>query len=77
MRVILETDRLILREWTPEDADALFAIVSDPDVMRFIDNGQPWADIERVRDWIVRLNESYRTRGYSRWAVEEKESGRA
>jgi len=77
MSIILETDRLILREWAPEDAEALFAIVSDPDVMRFIENGQPWADIERVREWIGRLQVSYSTRGYSRWAVVEKESGRA
>lgn len=77
MSIILETERLILREWMPEDSDALFAIVSDPDVMRFIENGQPWSDIERVRDWITRLNESYRTRGFSRWAVVEKEGGRA
>jgi RimJ/RimL family protein N-acetyltransferase len=76
MRAILETDRLILREWEPEDAEALFAMVGDPEVMRFMENGQPWASIERVRDWIARLNESYRTRGFSRWAVVEKESGR-
>jgi [ribosomal protein S5]-alanine N-acetyltransferase len=77
MCAVLETARLILREWTPEDAEALFALVSDPEVMRFIENGQPWADIGRAQDWIARLNESYRTRGYSRWAVVEKESGRA
>lgn len=77
MLIILETERLILREWEAEDVDALFAIVSDADVMRFIENGQPWTDIERVREWIGRLQLSYRTRGYSRWAVVEKDGGRA
>lgn len=77
MAVILETERLVLREWEPEDAEALFAVVGDAEVMRFVDEGKPWADIARVRDWISRLQVSYRTRGYSRWAVVEKEGGRA
>jgi [ribosomal protein S5]-alanine N-acetyltransferase len=76
MTIILETKRLLLREWAPADAEALFAIVSDADVMRFVDTGQPWADIERVHNWIGRLQESYRTRGFSRWAIVEKASGR-
>ena len=77
MATILETERLVLREWEPADAEALFRIVSDPEVMRYIDDGRPWADIARVRDWVERLQQSYRTRGYSRWAVVEKESGHA
>ena len=39
--VVLETERLTLRHigWT--DLDALHAILSDPDVMRYIGNGSP------------------------------------
>jgi len=33
---ILETDRLILRRQTPDDLDALWALYTDPDVVRFI-----------------------------------------
>jgi RimJ/RimL family protein N-acetyltransferase len=32
---ILETQRLILREYTPEDFDALYPILSDPETMRY------------------------------------------
>jgi RimJ/RimL family protein N-acetyltransferase len=32
---ILETSRLRLREFTPQDADALALILSDPDAMRY------------------------------------------
>ena len=77
MTYILETERLALREWTPEDAEALFEMVGDAEVMRYVDTGQPWEGVGRVREWIGRLNESYRTRGFSRWAVVEKASGEA
>jgi ribosomal-protein-alanine N-acetyltransferase len=44
--------------------------------MRFIGDGRPWAGIGRVREWIGRIEESYRARGYGRWAVAEREGGR-
>ena len=75
MTFILETERLALREWTHDDVEALFGLVSDAEVMRYVDDGKAWEDVGRVRDWIARLNESYRTRGFSRWAVVEKGSG--
>src|SRR5438045_477028 len=39
--VILETDRLILRQLEWDDLDALAAIMGDGEVMRFIGNGEP------------------------------------
>jgi [ribosomal protein S5]-alanine N-acetyltransferase len=41
MKVFLETERLILRFFTPEDAENLFKLDSDPNVMRFINGGNP------------------------------------
>ena len=32
----LETERLILRQFQPEDADAVFAMYSDPETMKYI-----------------------------------------
>lgn len=40
MRVHLETERLVLRRFTPEDLDDLEALDSDPQVMRFITGGR-------------------------------------
>ena len=77
MTYILETERLALREWAPEDADALYALTSDPEVMRYVGDGKPWPDIEQTRGWLARVGESYRTRGWGRWAVVEKEGGLA
>lgn len=74
MTFILETERLALREWEPDDAEALYVLMGDAEVMRYVDVGKPW-EIGRVREWIGRLNESYRTRGFSRWAVVERDGG--
>ena len=40
MKVILETDRLLLREFIEEDADAFFRLNSDPEVLRFVPDKQ-------------------------------------
>ena len=39
--VFLETERLILRRFTMDDANLLFALDNDPDVMRFANPGVP------------------------------------
>ena len=54
---ILETDRLILRPMTPDDAEAVFAWVSDPEVNRFM----PYAlytSVDQAREWLASLDGS-------------------
>lgn len=41
MKVYLETERLILRHLTLDDVDNLYELDADPDVMRFLNGGQP------------------------------------
>ena len=41
MRVFLETERLVLRRFTEDDADNLFELDGDPEVTRFITGGNP------------------------------------
>ncbi|SEG97152.1 Protein N-acetyltransferase, RimJ/RimL family [Nonomuraea solani] len=41
MAVYLETERLVLRRFTESDADALFALHNDPEVMRHLNGGRP------------------------------------
>ena len=77
MTFILETERLALREWGPEDVEALFVMLGDAEVMRYVDVGRPWEGVERVREWVGWVQKSYRTRGFSRWAVVEKAGGLA
>lgn len=70
---IIETKRLLLRTYVQEDMDALFLMVSDPDVRRF------FADRSRTREEVwasypVRM-EFWRKNGFGQLGVFEKESG--
>ncbi|HEV2707685.1 MAG TPA: GNAT family N-acetyltransferase [Pyrinomonadaceae bacterium] len=76
MDIVLETERLLLRRWTPADARTLFAFASDPETMRFIGDGSAWVDIARAHQWITRRVADYETVGYSPYAVVERASGR-
>ena len=38
-----DTDRLAFREWNDDDLDRFHAICSDPQVMKFVGDGQAWS----------------------------------
>ena len=40
-RIVIETPRLLLREWEPEDVDDMCILSADPRVMRYITDGSP------------------------------------
>lgn len=70
--MILETERLILREMTQDDFDAMYKILGDSDIMKHY----PYTfDEKRVRNWIDKNIERYRVFGFGLWAVCLKESG--
>ncbi|HEY4022397.1 MAG TPA: GNAT family N-acetyltransferase [Pseudonocardiaceae bacterium] len=75
MTIFLTTDRLVLRQFTEDDADNLVELDSDPRVMRFLSGGKPTprADIEnRVLPAILRF---YTLGPAGSWAVEDRETG--
>jgi len=72
MAVIIETPRLRLREYEPDDLMALHVIVSDPITMQFWP--APFTP-EATAAWLDRQFKLYAERGYGRWAVIEPESG--
>ena len=69
---MIETERLILRNYTPEDFDALFEIMSDSETMQHYPS--PF-DEERTRNWIKWNLENYKKYGFGLWAVTLKETG--
>ncbi len=73
-RKILETERLLLRELTPEDFDAVAAMLRNPRVMRAWE--RTFSDDE-IRSWIERHGEFYREYGYGYWLAVDKTSGEA
>ncbi len=70
--MILETSRLILRELTYDDFEALYNILADSDIMVHY----PYKfDENRVRRWIAKNIERYNDDGFGLWAVVLRESG--
>jgi RimJ/RimL family protein N-acetyltransferase len=72
--VTLETDRLILRRLRESDLDAYAEMYADPEVMRYIGDGQPLPRF-LARRKLARLVGHWSLRGYGLWAAEEHSSG--
>ena len=71
--MIIETERLFLREMKESDFDALYEVLADADIMQHY----PYAfDESRVRNWIQRNIERYRIFSFGLWAVCLKETGK-
>ncbi len=64
---VLETERLWLRELTREDSEALFAILADPDVIRFYDI--PFLRIEQTQRAIERHRYRFLHGEALRWGI--------
>ena len=70
--MILETSRLLLREFVPQDADALVAVLGDPVAMQYY----PAAfNRKGVEEWIERNRSRYQRDGHGLWAMVLKDSG--
>ena len=74
MKFIIETPRLWLREYTPEDAADILRLNSDASIMRFA-NKKPTASLDEALDNIAVFQKQYAEQGYGRWAVILKTTG--
>lgn len=72
MNVIIETPRLLLREYTMEDFDALYTILSDPETMKHYP--KPYDEAGTLR-WLHWSLQNYQKHGFGLWAIELKETG--
>jgi [ribosomal protein S5]-alanine N-acetyltransferase len=70
---VIETERLILREFTWDDLDVLTALYADPEVMRYYRAMDP---AERARNTIERALKSYEENGFAAWAMIPRSTGR-
>lgn len=70
---MIETKRLILREYVWEDFDALYEILSDSETMQHY--SRPF-DSKKTRDWIEWNIQNYQEYGFGLWAVVLKETGK-
>lgn len=68
----LETERLILRDMTMGDLNALSAILGDPETMRFYPAPKSRAESVGWIEWNLR---NYAEHGFGLWALTLKETG--
>lgn len=73
--VFLETERLVLRRFTPEDVDNLVELDADPGVMRYITGGAPTPREEVENDVLPAFLAYYEHGAWGFWAVEERDTG--
>ena len=71
MKLIIETPRLILREFELNDAEKMWELNSDPDVIKFTGD-PPFVSIDQAKEFIKNYRD-YRENGYGRWAVITKD----
>ncbi len=74
---IFETDRLILRPYSLDDAEAAFEVYRDPEVCEFIRPDGPETSVENQRATIQKIMDRYNEmgNGFNCWAIVEKETG--
>src|SRR5260370_30277942 len=70
---MLETERMCLMPWQPDDWLLLGPIATDPEVVRYISNGEPWPD-ERIREWAARQVTHFSKFGFCFWKLIYKET---
>lgn len=78
MRVIAETERLIVREWTDSrpDVQRNYEIYSLEEVTKWLGGGGPLADIAAAEASIQRRMGIYETGPYGVWAVQVRDTGK-
>ena len=76
MKLITETPRLIVREWTLDDAPARFEIFRHAEVVRFLGGTpKPMESVTEAVAHLERITNRYVEQGFSLYAVESKEPG--
>jgi RimJ/RimL family protein N-acetyltransferase len=73
---VLETVRLVLREFSAADLDHLTNLDADPEVLRYLSSHGPPSRATVKAEILPRLIDEYALHpGFGRWAVQEKVSG--
>lgn len=74
MRIIFESERLIVRQYLLADADTFYLLNSDEEVMRYIRPVQSREESDKALGEYIAFYKEYPQMG--RWAVENKVSGK-
>jgi RimJ/RimL family protein N-acetyltransferase len=74
MKLILETDRLLLRELNPNDAEDFYQLNLNPNVIKYTGNSA-FKSVEEAKRFLENYQD-YTLNGYGRWAVINKISNK-
>ncbi|WP_461451726.1 GNAT family N-acetyltransferase [Mucilaginibacter sp.] len=74
MKILIETERLLIREVMPEDIDGMFEMDSDPEVHKYLGN-QPLKSKKESAAMNEFIRRQYIDFGIGRWAMIEKATG--
>jgi RimJ/RimL family protein N-acetyltransferase len=69
---VIETERLLLRDWRPQDAAPFAALNADPEVTRFLRGPMTRADSDEL---LARIRAHWDEHGFGLYALEVKGSG--
>jgi len=69
---MIETRRLILRDWRDADCPAFYAMSADPEVMRYFNQTETPAQCD---ERLARMRRWSETLGYTFWAMQRKTDG--
>ncbi|MBD0401492.1 GNAT family N-acetyltransferase [Flammeovirga sp. EKP202] len=69
----IESERLLLRELREEDVEGMFALDSNPNVVKFI-GIPPLTDKAKSLEYIYNIQQQYEEKGIGRWACILKET---
>ena len=77
MNIVLETERLIIRQFVPEDAEYIYKLHNDPDVMKYISSKKDEeVTIEECSSFVEHCRSYYKKHtGLGIWATQTKEIG--
>ena len=70
---IITTERLILREMNQEDAESIYKILSDPDVIKY-DSFELFTEIDQAANLIKWFNDDYKQKQSIFWGISLKEN---
>jgi len=69
--VVIPTETLILRFLSEADLPAVYDIFSHPEVMRYW-SYPPWTDRSQAQQWLINIQEGYRTRNALQLGIERQ-----
>lgn len=71
----IETERLVIRPWQPDDRPAFAAVMTHPEVTQYVHGGQPYTEAE-VDAWFERQARQLAEHDICMGALIEKSTGR-